>query len=154
MKPVRGVIACTAAYGGLKLYWALGGTAGLREAPLPADAIRAALAREPSVILGHWVSVALAAAGIGVALLAGRTTSNRRPNRTLRWSLALLAALFVVRATLQATGDVQRLVVGVSAPSAATARWDLALWSPYFLIWGVCWALLVRTRPDSQRQLL
>lgn len=44
---------CTAAYGGLKLYWALGGSVGLREAPLPQAAIQRALARDPSAVTGH-----------------------------------------------------------------------------------------------------
>jgi hypothetical protein len=50
----------------------------------------------------------------------------------------------ILRAVLQAIGDVQRLTHGVSAAAAYTARWDLVLWSPFFLIWGICWAWAAR----------
>jgi hypothetical protein len=145
--------ACTAAYGALKLYWALGGSAGLREAPLPQKAIQQALAREPSAVAGHWISVGLAVVGIGAALASVHPWGCRLPRWVLIGPLSTLAALMILRAVLQAIGDCQRLLHGVSATSAHTARWDLALWSPYFLLWGVLWGVLVRrfvirTRPD------
>jgi hypothetical protein len=137
-RPLAGVIACTAAYGALKLYWALGGSIGLRQAPLPAEAIQAALAREPSAVIGHWASVGLAAVGIGVALLLTRPA----PGRLWRWGAGALGVLMILRAVLQAIGDGQRLLAGVSPGAAATALWDLTLWSPFFLLWGVCWVLI------------
>lgn len=60
--------------------------------------------------------------------------------RLLRWPLYGLAAAMILRAVLQAIGDVQRLAHGVSPAAAYTATWDLVLWSPFFLVWGDCWA--------------
>jgi len=133
-------LACTAAYGGLKLYWALGGDVGLRQVPLPPDAVQAALAREPAAVLGHWVSVGLAVLGIGAALFLARQPGKGPARWLLAGPIALLAALMIARGIVQPIGDVQRLA---SPTAATTARWDLLLWSPFFLLWGVCWAFAV-----------
>lgn len=136
--------ACTAAYGGLKLYWALGGSGGLRQAPLPPRSIQAALDREPLAVAGHWISVSLALVGIGAAIATVHPWGRKVPRWLLIGPLCTLSALMILRAVLQAIGDVQRLVHrGVSAPAAYTAGWDLALWSPYFLLWGALWGALV-----------
>ncbi|WP_051570982.1 DUF3995 domain-containing protein [Cryptosporangium arvum] len=145
-RPAVLALGCTAVYGGLKLFWALGGTAGLRQVPLPPDAIRDALDRTPGAVLGHWLSVAAAALGIAAALLLMRPVPRRGMRRLLGVALGVVAVGMVLRAVLQSIGDVQRLLAGVSPEAAATARWDLFLWSPYFLLWGVCWALAVRHR--------
>lgn len=142
--PCVGAAACTSAYGALKLYWALGGSGGLREAPLPQSAIQDALAREPSAVAGHWISVGLAVVGIGVAVATMHPWGRKLPRWVLIGPLSTLSALMILRAVLQAIGDIQRLVHGVSEASAHTARWDLALWSPFFLLWGIFWGVLVR----------
>jgi len=150
--PCIGAVACTAAYGGLKLYWALGGSGGLRQAPLPQKSIQEALARESSAVAGHWISVGLAVVGIGAAIATVHPWGRVLPRWLLIGPLSTLSVLMILRALLQAIGDVQRLLDGVSPTSAYTARWDLALWSPFFLLWGVLWGALVyqfarRTRP-------
>jgi hypothetical protein len=141
--PCIGAAACTAAYGGLKLYWALGGLGGLREAPLPQKSIQEALARDSSAVAGHWISVVLAVVGIGAAIATVHPWGRVLPRWLLIGPLSALSALMILRAALQAIGDVQRLVEGVSPTSAHTARWDLALWSPYFLLWGILWGVVV-----------
>jgi choline-glycine betaine transporter len=138
-----GVCACTAGYGALKLYWALGGSGGLREAPLPQAAIQQAIARDPAAVAGHWISVGLAVVGIGAALATVHPWGCRLPRWVLIGPLGALCVLMVLRAVLQAIGDIQRLLHGVSVTSAHTARWDLALWSPFFLLWGILWGVLV-----------
>jgi hypothetical protein len=46
----------------------------------------------------------------------------------------------VLRAALSIPGDVYEIVTGTSGALAHTALWDLALWSPLFLIWGLLWS--------------
>jgi hypothetical protein len=141
--PCVGAVACTAAYGALKLYWALGGSGGLRQAPLPARSIQEALAREPMAVAGHWISVGLAIVGIGAAVATIHPWGRKLPRWVLIAPLSVLSVLMILRAVLQAIGDLQRLLGGASESAAYTARWDLTLWSPYFLLWGVLWGVLV-----------
>lgn len=77
--------------------------------------------------------------GVGVAVATAHAWGRALPRWLVIGPVSALAALMILRALLQAVGDVQRLGVGVSDVSARTARWDLALWSPYFLVWGVSW---------------
>ena len=83
-------IAC-AAYGALKLDWALGGELLLRETPLPAGARRDLLEREPTAVAGHWASVVLAA--IGIALAAATVRARRLPRLLVVGLPALLGGL-------------------------------------------------------------
>jgi hypothetical protein len=55
-----------AAYGALKLYWALGGELLLREAPLSAEQRRDVLERTGAIATENWASIA--PAGIGLVL--------------------------------------------------------------------------------------
>ena len=134
----------TAAYGALKAYWVLGGTALWAIAPLPQSMIE----KEQSHTAPGWfvianaATVVLAAAGV---LFALATVRPRRwlPVWLVRCSLWPLAALMVVlRAVLSIPGDVYQLATGASA---RTDLWDLALWSPLFLIWGLLWAATALT---------
>ena len=133
----------TAAYGVLKAYWVLGGTALWEIAPLPQTMID----KEQSHTAPGWfviadaATVVLAVAGVFFAL------ATVRPRRWLPvWlvgcSLWPLAALMVLRAVPSAVGDVDQLATGVST---RTTLWDLALWSPLFLIWGLLWAATALT---------
>ena len=83
------------------------------------------------------VSVVLAVAGV---LFALATVRPRRwlPMRLVRWSLWPLATFMVLRAVLSIPGDVYEIASGGAL--AHTALWDLVLWSPLFLIWGLLWA--------------
>jgi Protein of unknown function (DUF3995) len=133
----------TAAYGVLKAYWVLGGTALWEIAPLSQSMIE----KERSHTAPGWfviadaATVVLAAAGV---LFALATVRPRRwlPVWLVRCSLWPLAALMVLRAVLAAVGDVHQLATGAAT---RTALWDLVLWSPLFLIWGLLWAATALT---------
>ena len=129
-------IAC-AAYGALKLEWALGGELLLRETPLPAGARRDLLEREPTAVAGHWASVVLAV--IGIALAAATVHARRLPRLLVVGLPALLGGLMILRAGWGAASDVAELAVPDNASYAA--GWDLGLWSPFFAAWGTAWIL-------------
>ncbi|MGE5287680.1 MAG: DUF3995 domain-containing protein [Micromonosporaceae bacterium] len=127
----------------LKAYWVFGGTTLWDIAPLSQSMIEKA---RPHTAPGWFViadaaTVVLAAAGVFVAL------ATVRPRRWLPvWltgcSLWPLAALMVLRAVAATVGDVQQLATGAST---RTTVWDLVLWSPWFLIWGLLWAATALT---------
>ncbi len=133
----------TAAYGALKAYWVFGGTALWDIAPLSQSMIEKARSHTAP----GWFEIAdiatmvLAVAGVFFALA---TVRPRRwlPVWLVRCSLWPLAALMVLRAVLAIPGDVYQLATG---ESARTALWDLVLWSPLFLIWGLLWAATALT---------
>ena len=133
----------TAAYGMLKAYWVFGGTALWSIAPLSEDMIEKARSHTAPrwFEIADAATVVLAVAGVTFAL------ATVRPRRWLsaglvRYSLWPLAALMVLRAVLAAVGDVQQLA---TSASTRTTVWDLALWSPLFLIWGLLWAATALT---------
>ena len=132
----------TAAYGLLKAYWVFGGTALGSIAPLSQELIDKLQSHTAPTwfVIADAASVVLAAAGV---LFALATVRPRRwlPVWLVRWALWPLATLMVVlRAMLSILGDVQQIATGTSGALTHTALWDLALWSPLFLIWGLLWA--------------
>jgi Protein of unknown function (DUF3995) len=133
----------TAAYGVLKAYWVLGGTALWSVAPLSQSMIDKARSHTAPgwFVIADAATVALAAAGVFFAL------ATVRPRRWLPvWlvgcALWPLAALMVLRAVLAIPGDVYQLATGAST---RTALWDLVLWAPLFLVWGLLWAATALT---------
>ena len=132
----------TAAYGLLKAYWVFGGTALWSIAPLSQELIDKVRSHTAPTwfVVADAVSVVLAVAGV---LFALATVRPRRwlPVWLVRWALWPLATFMVVlRAMLSIVGDVQQIASGTSGALTHTALWDLALWSPLFLIWGLLWA--------------
>jgi Protein of unknown function (DUF3995) len=132
----------TAAYGLLKAYWVFGGTALWSIAPLSQEMIDKVRSHTAPTwfVVADAVSVVLAVAGV---LFALATVRPRRwlPVWLVRWALWPLATFMVVlRAMLSILGDVQQIAFGTSGALTHTALWDLALWSPLFLIWGLLWA--------------
>jgi hypothetical protein len=95
-------------------------------------------------LIADAVSLVLAVAGV---LFALATVRPRRwlPVWLVRWTLWPLATMMVLRAMLSIIGDVQQIASGASGPVTHTALWDLALWSPLFLIWGLLWAATALT---------
>lgn len=142
--PARWTAGFTAAYGALKAYWVLGGTALWSIAPLPQDLID----KIRSHAAPGWFEVADAASAVlavaGV-LFALATLRPRRwlPVWLIRCTLWPLAVLMVLRAVLSMPGDVYALVT--DAGETRTALWDLVLWSPFFLGWGLLWAATAMT---------
>ncbi len=121
----------------------LGGTALWEIAPLSQSMIEKARSHTvPGLfMIADAATVALAAAGVLSAL------ATVRPRRWLPvWlvgcSLWPLAALMVLRAVPAAVGDADQLATGAST---RTTVWDLVLWSPLFLIWGLVWAATALT---------
>jgi len=97
------------------------------------------------VPLGLWGTDVLALAGIAVALATVQPWGWVAPRRLLLALTGAGAVLLVLRAVLLLVQDVL-LLTGVTTVAAheATlahrlARWDLLLWSPYFLVWGILW---------------
>ena len=141
----------TAAYGVLKAYWVFGGSALWSIAPLDPEMIEKAR----SGTAPRWfeiadaVSVVLAAAGV---LFALATVRPRRwlPMWLVRWSLWPLATFMVLRAVLSIPGDVYEIATGGALTH--TALWDLVLWSPLFLIWGLLWAATALTYARRSRR--
>ena len=133
--------AAAAAYGALKLDWALGGEFLLRETPLPAEARRDLLEREPAMVAGHWASVGLAL--IGVALAIATVRARRLPRLVTVGLPTAIGVLMVLRAGWGAVSDVVELTRSGEASEYA-AGWDLGLWSPFFAAWGTAWILAAR----------
>jgi hypothetical protein len=128
----------------LKAYWVFGGTALWSIAPLAPEMIdKAKSGTAPRWFeIADAISVVLAVAGVVFALA---TVRPRRwlPVPLVRWSLWPLATFMVLRAALSIPGDVYELATGGAL--AHTALWDLTLWSPLFLVWGLLWAATALT---------
>ena len=141
--PAYAAAGITAAYGMLKAYWVFGGNALWSIAPLSPEMIEKA----KSGTAPRWfeiadaVSVVLAVAGV---ILALATVRRRRwlPAGLVKLSLWPLAVLMVLRAVLSIVGDAMELATG---GSTGMVVWDLVLWSPLFLIWGLLWAATALT---------
>jgi hypothetical protein len=128
----------SAAYGALKLHWALGGELLLRQTPLPEDSLRDMLERDATAVASHWAAVALAVAGMALAVA---TVRGRYMPRLITVGLpALLGGLMLLRAGWGAASDVT-VLTGADNGSAYSARWDLGLWSPFFAAWGAAWGM-------------
>lgn len=152
---VYGGCLCSAAYGLLKLAHALGSSLLLEHTPLPPALRDRVLDREPIFVTTHWLLAVAALLGVVIALTTLRppTPSGHR-HRLPRLILLVIAwaagALMVARALgglgYGVIGDLL-VLTGIQTPpepdqlglADELARWDLALWSPFFLVWGLCW---------------
>jgi hypothetical protein len=148
----------TAAYGLLKAYWVFGGTALWSIAPLPAELIDKLRSHTAPTwfVVADAVSLVLAVAGVLFALATVRPW-RWLPVWLVRWSLWPLATFMVLRGMLGIIGDVQQIASGESGALTHTALWDLALWAPLFLIWGLLWAATALTytrRARTARELV
>jgi len=136
----------TVAYGLLKAYWVFGGSALWSIAPLSQEMIDKVQSHSAPTwfVVADAASVVLAVAGV---LFALATVRPRRwlPVWLVRWSLWPLATFMVLRSILGIIGDLQQLASGASGSLTHTALWDLALWAPLFLIWGLLWAATAST---------
>jgi Protein of unknown function (DUF3995) len=139
--PAYGAAGITTAYGLLKAYWVFGGTALWSIAPLPQEMIDKMRSHTAPTwfVVADAISAVLAVVGVVFALA---TVRRRRwlPVWLTRCLLWPLASFMVLRGMLGIIGDVQQIASGASGPLTHTALWDLALWSPFFLIWGLLWA--------------
>lgn len=146
-----GAAACAAIYGSMKLAQALGANALADKDPLPPELRERLLARDPLFVASHWVLAGAAVVGVIVALATLRPLGTPVPRRLLlaiAWTLAILMiarsigvlGFGFVGDTLLLTG-VRPRPVEHAALARDLARWDLLLWSPFFLLWGACWTI-------------
>ncbi|SCG56827.1 Protein of unknown function [Micromonospora echinaurantiaca] len=144
-----GAAVCAAAYGSMKLAQALGANALADKDPLPPELRERLLARDPLFVASHWVLAGAAVVGVVVALAAVRPWGAAVPRRLLlvvAWGLGIfMIARSVGVLGFGFVGD-GLLLAGVRPPPVEhaalardLARWDLLLWSPFFLLWGICW---------------
>ena len=149
-----GAAVCAAAYGSMKLAQALGAGALADKDPLPPGLRERLLARDPLFVASHWVLAGAALVAVVVALVSLRRRLAPVPRRLLLAIAWTLGVFMIARSAgvlgFGFVGDVL-LLTGVRPPPvehAALARdlaqWDLLLWSPFFLVWGVCWTMVGR----------
>lgn len=127
-----------------------GGAAPARRASTSPRVTRDPARRRTAAAISRWFEIADAASvalAVGGVLYALATVQSRRwlPTWLVRWSLWPLAAFMALRAILSMPGDVYQIVSDPSGALTHTARWDLALWSPLFLVWGLLWAAAALT---------
>ncbi|MER5421626.1 DUF3995 domain-containing protein [Streptosporangium roseum] len=145
-----GAAVCASAYGSMKLAQALGANALADKDPLPPHLREQLLARDPLFVASHWLLAGAALVGVIVALATVRPWGARVPRRLLLTIVWTLGTFMIVRSigvlgfgfvgdTLLLTG-VRPAPVEHAALAHTLARWDLLLWSPFFLLWGLCWA--------------
>ncbi|MCX4546315.1 DUF3995 domain-containing protein [Streptomyces sp. NBC_01565] len=146
-----GAALCCAAYGAMKLAQALGGTVLADKDPLPPELRERLLARDPLFVASHWLLATAAVLGVVAALATVRPWGARAPRRLLLGFSGVLGAAMILRSVgVAGFGFVGDVLVLTSTPTGSAehaelarelARWDLLLWSPFFLLWGVCWLL-------------
>lgn len=144
-----GAAVCAAAYGSMKLAQALGANALADKDPLPPHLRARLLARDPLFVASHWVLAGAAVIGVLVALATVRPWGRAVPRRLLLASTWTLGIFMIVRSFggvgFGFVGDALLLTGARPAPlghaelAHTLARWDLLLWSPFFLFWGLCW---------------
>jgi hypothetical protein len=132
----------------MKLAQALGANALADKDPLPPHLRERLLARDPFFVTSHWVLAGAAVVGVVVALATVRGGPVPRLLRLICWTLAVFmitrsigfVGLGIVGDTLTLTG-LRRPPAEHAELVRMLARWDLMLWSPFFLLWGGCWAV-------------
>ncbi|MBB4943177.1 hypothetical protein FHR32_007577 [Streptosporangium album] len=145
-----GAAACAAAYGSMKLAQALGANALADKDPLPPQLREMLLARDPLFVASHWLLAGAAVVGVIVALATVRPWGVTVPRRLLL-AIAWTLGVFMIARSIGGLGfgfvgdallltGVRPAPVEHAALARTLARWDLLLWSPFFLLWGMCWA--------------
>lgn len=127
-----------AVFGGLSLYWAIGGTA-LAGAVSP-DAKEMVEDRVPWFMALLWI-VALLKLGIGVLALAlVRPWGESVPRWMLLLSASGVGAFMFLYGAVQLALSVPVLTGAVDAPGAPepdVLRWHVFVWQPYWLLGGI-----------------
>lgn len=140
---------CAAAYGLMKLAQALGANVLADKDPLPPDLRQRLLARDPLFVASHWVLFTVAIVGIVVALATVRPWGRRFP-RWIVLTATWTAGIFMIVRSFGPVGygfiGDTLVLTGLHPPppqhaelARYLARWDLMLWSPFFLLWGLLW---------------
>ncbi|MGE5071998.1 MAG: DUF3995 domain-containing protein [Anaerolineae bacterium] len=153
------VIAWCVLFGGLHLYWALGGNVGFVEFSTPSSKVLA-LTRAPLYMAITWAVVLMCGVGAIVALAPFQAWSRRIPRWILLTPLWIACGLLLVRGF---GNPIQSAVIlGGGMPfdplSASEAQawnqWlliDAILYSPYFILGGFAFGATARSvrRPEN-----
>lgn len=130
--------ACAGLFAAFSLYWALGGTAGLRTVGGYAE--RMAYSDDVGATIVSWVVVALKTGAAVLALSLVRPWGDAFPRR-LRAGAASAASVVLtlyggIFVGVQALVELR--VIRPSEPVNWTVLgWHLALWDSWFLAWGL-----------------
>ncbi|GAA3560229.1 hypothetical protein GCM10022419_046070 [Nonomuraea rosea] len=134
----------------MKLAQALGANALADKDPLPPHLREQLLARDPLFVASHWLLAGAAVVGVIVALATVQPWGAAVPRRLLL-AIAWTLGIFMIARSIGGVGfgfvgdallltGVRPAPVEHAALARTLARWDLLLWSPFFLLWGMCWA--------------
>ncbi|HET6845813.1 MAG TPA: DUF3995 domain-containing protein, partial [Anaerolineales bacterium] len=143
--PRYAAIAWCVIFGGLHLYWALGGTAGFADFSMPSNRALA-LTRDPLYMGITWAVVIGCAVGIIVALAPFQVWSRRIPGWMLLTPLWIACGLFLVRGFGNLIQSSLIFAGGMpfeeltSADSQAWTQWlliDAMFYSPWFILGGL-----------------
>ena len=124
-------VAWCVVFGGLHLYWALGGTAGFAEFSMPPNRILA-LTRDPLYIGITWGVVILCVFGAIVALAPFQTWSRRIPRWLLLTPLWIACGMLLVRGIGNPIQSA--FVIGGGMPFEPLAGPDAQAWYQWLLI--------------------
>jgi hypothetical protein len=133
----------------VSLYWAVGGTAGI-----------ATVGSQVTSIAGGnggllvWGAVVLKLAGVAFALALVSRWGRVFPRLPMLLAGYVVSVLLMVYGVVNIVGEllvVSGAVAGASGADLYALHWHLALWDPYFLLWGVFLFLATRYYTRSTR---
>ncbi len=139
------VIAWCVVFGGLHLYWALGGTAGFAEFSMPSNRVLA-LTRDPLYMGITWFVVAACVVGAIIALAPFQGWTRRIPGWMLLTPLWVVCAMFLLRGIGNPIQSALIIAGGMPfdpLPAAEMQAWyqwlliDAVLYSPWFVLGGL-----------------
>jgi hypothetical protein len=132
-----GAAAAAFGYAAVSLYWAAGGTAGLSTVGGTAQALARSGGAAAAAVIA--VTVLLKTAGGLLGLAMARPWGQHLPRRALYLAGLAGSILLIVYGAVEVTGEALA-ETGAIRPAAAdwtALRWHLALWDPWFLVWGM-----------------
>ena len=148
-----GAAAAAFGYAAVSLYWAAGGTAGLSTV----GGIAQTMARTGGAAAAAGIAaiVLLKTAGGLLALAMVMPWGRRLPRRAVSVAGLAGSALLIVYGAVEVAGEAlaETGVIRPSAPDWTALRWHLALWDPWFLVWGLLLAAATWGYWRSARQV-
>lgn len=130
--------ACAGLFAAVSLYWALGGSAGLRSVGDLAEAMAGSGGATAAAIIWGTVIVKAAGAALALSLIRPWGAAIPRPWRAGVAGVGSLALILYGGVQVIAEALVELGVITSSKPVDWMAlRWHLALWDPWFLVWGL-----------------
>jgi Protein of unknown function (DUF3995) len=148
-----GAAAAAFGYAAVSLYWAAGGTAGLSTV----GGIAQTMARTGGAAAAAGIAaiVLLKTAGGLLALAMVMPWGRRLPRRAVSMAGLAGSALLIVYGAVEVAGEAlaETGIIRPSTPDWAALRWHLALWDPWFLVWGLLLAAATWGYRRSARQV-